>query len=101
MLSPAFLGSYGALVDSFGFHHAGRVSFARFPAEPQPSAHWPGESDDRTGIARATEAWRALRILGRRLETERAAGALISEARNGRLMALGHNGGDEQIFGAK
>jgi len=43
----------------------------------------------------------ALRINGRRLETERAAGALISEARNGRLMALGHNGGDEQIFGAK
>ena len=27
--------------------------------------------------------------------------ALISEARNGRLMALGHNGGDEQILGAK
>jgi hypothetical protein len=26
---------------------------------------------------------------------------LISEARNGRLMALSHNGGDEQIFGAK
>ena len=28
------------------------------PAEPQPSGtHWPGESNDRTGIARATEAW--------------------------------------------
>ena len=27
--------------------------------------------------------------------------ALISEARNGRLTALGHDGGDEQIFGAK
>ena len=27
--------------------------------------------------------------------------ALISEARNGLLMALGHNGGDEQILGAK
>ena len=27
--------------------------------------------------------------------------ALINEARNGRLMAVGHNGGDEQILGAK
>ena len=41
------------------------------------------------------------RINGRRLEDRKAWQALISEARNGRLMALGHNGGDEQILGAK
>jgi hypothetical protein len=48
-------------------------------------------------FARATEAWCALRIDGDR----KAWQALISEARNGRLMALAHIGGDEQIFGAK
>jgi hypothetical protein len=79
------------------------ITLAAFPSPASPLNRnlQPIGRDDRTGIARATEAWRALRILGRRLETERAAGALISEARNGRLMALGHNGGDEQIFGAK
>jgi hypothetical protein len=48
-----------------------------------------GRASDQRTPARDRKAWQAL----------------ISEARNGRLMALGrdnfHDGGEEQIFGAK
>ena len=79
---------------------------AAFPSPAATDPH-PSGTDDRTDIARATEAWRALRIKGRRdlLLAMRSLPGLDPRdgvwALNGPGRENCHVGSDGQIFGAK